>query len=205
VATLSTIRDHIKTDLFIIGSTDYDAQIDNAIRSALRLMWGKQFWFLQTSQSITLATSATSVALPTNFSAPNTFRLSASGVWLGDGRGFDFLGYNRFEREKLRDTTLLTQQPSACAILGSTLYVDCTSNADYTISCNFWKKDASLPTSSGDTSVWFDEGYDVIRSRAMVIFKREAQGFTVADTDSSLADYYYNALCQTAAQVEGGR
>lgn len=193
MATAGDIRDHIKSDLIITG-TDYDAQILNAIQSALRQLRVRKFWFLVKSDNLTLTQSASSVSLPIDFGAPDTFDIiDASGTRFVNGRGFDFISYDAL-RNKYWDTQTLTSQlPEACAILGTTLHFSHLADQAYTVPIVYYRKDATLPTAD-DTSVWFDDGYDVVRSMAQYIFKRESQHYTANEEDGSMVTNYLSAL-----------
>lgn len=206
MATLSDLRTQIKLDTRVNG-TEKDTQIDNAIRSALRQLRGKKYWFLRAIGDLTLSSgnSVSITATLTDFAAPDTFKISDGNTWRFDGRGFDFLTYENLERQYLQSVTLSTNIPSACAVLNGTLYTSHNVDGSYTIHCSYYKQDATLPTADAATSVWFDEGYDVVRALAMSIFKREVQGMSGAEDDSLLA-YYLNQLSQTGMSYEqGGR
>lgn len=205
MSTLSTVRNHIKSDLFIEDSTVYDAQIDNAIRSALRQCSSKRFWFLWVTGSVTLESGNTTVTLPSNFGVVDAVNIIYSGNRLRDGNGFDLLHYDRLRSEYLDKQTLSSGRPKACAVMNNLLYVSHTADADYTIVLDYYRKDATLPSGDSATSVWFDDGYDVIRSLAMWIFKREAQGYTATDEDGANAAYYMKQLSERHLSMNWGR
>ena len=204
MATLQDLRDHIKSDVPIVG-TDFDAQVDNAIRSALRQYRKKRLWFLKTAGTLTLAEGDNTVSLPSDFSAPYNFNIIQNGSRKGDGSGFDYLTYDRLEREYYYTDPINTGPPEACAVLNGVLYVSHLSDGEYSIPIVYFKEDATLPTSISDTSVWFDEGYDAIRSLAMFIFKREAKGYTPAKEDGELASYYINNLYEQNQAYDEGK
>lgn len=204
MAVLSDIRSDIKSDLFITNTT-YDTQIDRAIRSAIRIYRKKRFWFLKTiSSDITLPSSSYSVALPDDFSAPAEFELLVSGTWKRDGDSFDYFEFDRLKREYWKQSPLESGTPQACAIQNGILYASCTADQDYTIRATYYRQDASLPTAD-QTSIWFDDGYDAIRSRAAQIFKRESKNYKATDEDGSIADGYLAVLEQQTQAYTGGR
>ena len=182
--TAGDIRTRIKSDL-IINSTDYDTQIIAAIQSALRQLRGKRYWFLKEIGTLTLLSGASSVALPDDYSAPYEFELINNGTRCGDGFGFDYLTFDRLKREYWLTSPLQTTQPVACATFGSLLYVSCLANDNYSIPITYYKQDVTLPD-AGDTSVWFDDGYDVVRTLAQFIFKRDSLAFTVGEEDGNM-------------------
>lgn len=201
MANLLTLRTRIKADLSVNG-TEYDTQVDDAIRSALRNRRGAEFWFLEKTDTITLTSATNSVSLPSDFANPISFRLSSGGVWKGQKNGFQFISYNKLETEYLQSVTLATGIPAYCAVLNTTIYTDKLASSSLTIQCRYYRKDASLPTDDTDTSVWFDDGYDVIRADAMLLFKRESQQFTATEEDGQLAAYHYGKLCERAQKYE---
>lgn len=203
MALASDMRDRIKADL-IINGTDYDAQILGAIQSALRQYRGKRFWFLEAYATITTVADVGTVALPADFSAPNSFDLLYSGCRLDDGGGFDFLTFDRLKREHWRTNPLQTTVPVACAVHNNTLYLSCIADAAYDIDVTYYKQDVTLPGAS-ETSVWFDDGYDAIRTLAQYIFKRDAQAFTPSEEDGALAEAALIALGTTHENRKAGR
>lgn len=203
MTTAADVRDHIKSDLSINGA-DYDAQILNAIHSALRQYRGKRFWFLEKTGTVTLLDTTSSAALPNDYSAPGEFEMSYNGRWLSDGKGFDYLAFSRLKRDYWLSDPLETSVPRACAVLNRTLHVSCLANADFTIALTYYCQDATLPAAAG-TSVWFDDGYDAIRALAQFIFKRDAQGFTASEEDGTMARYHLENLNITHEARGAGR
>lgn len=199
----SDIVDQIKSDL-VINGTDYDTQILNAIRSALRQYRGKRFWFLEASDTLTATIGSGTVALPSDFSAPRSFELLYQGSRLSDGEGFDYLTFDRLKREHWTTNPLQTTNPRACAVFANTLYLSCLADAAYSIPITYYKQDAALPAASG-TSVWFDDGYDAIRTMAQFIFKRDAQGFMATEEDGDMARGALDRLGETHIAHMGGR
>ena len=203
MATAGDLRDHIKSDL-IINGTDYDAQILNAIHSALRAFRGKQFWFLEEFDTLTTTVGQEYVTLPTDYSAPGEFELLYSGARMSDGYGFDLISFPRLRREFWTMTPLLPTVPQACAVYAGRLYLSSKPDAAYTIDITYYKQDATLPAAS-QTSLWFDEGYDAVRAMAQYIFKRDAQGYTASEEDGALADAALRALGRTHENRNAGR
>lgn len=204
MADLSDVRGQIKSDLVIIG-TDYDAQIDNAIRSALRQLRARKFWFLETITDLTLSATASTLTLPTNFGCSGTFDLITSNIRLSHERGFDFLSLGDLRSLYYTTSPLQTGQPLACAESNGTLYVSHISDVSYTIPAVYYAKDATLPSGDSDESVWFDDGYDVVRSMANYIFKRDSQHYTASEEDGSMVRNYTEALGRQHERREGSR
>lgn len=203
MAILSDIRERIKSDMVIVG-TVYDAQIDDAIRSALRELRNRKFWFLEKAGTITLLETNTSVALPSDFAAGDTFDLLTSNYRYTDGHGFDLVSYADLKRDYWREATIPTGTPEACAIFANTLYVSHTADQDYSITVTYFKKDTTEPSAS-ETSVWFDDGYDVVRSKAQYIFKRDSHQYTVTEADGDMVLMHMKALERRHEQYEAGR
>ena len=203
MAVVSDVRDQIKSDLIIVG-TDYDTQIDNAIRSALRQLRTRKFWFLEKSANLTLSQSESSLTLPTDFGSPGVFDLISGGTRLSHRRGFDFISYEDLRSMYWNTSPLDTQTPVACAVSGTSLHFSHIADQEYTVPAVYYRKDAAAP-GAGDTSVWFDDGYDVVRSMAQYIFKRDSQHYKPSEEDGSMVSNYMEALKRQHEQYEGSR
>lgn len=210
MTTLSTLRNEIKADLVITG-TDYDAQIDSKIRSALRLLRGHRLWFLKTTTTSVLTgsgvTSTSLSATLTDFAVIGTVELSSGGLWRGDGTGLDHVSYERLKQDYWNDDPIPTGTPEACALVGSTLYYSHTTAASYTLRLTYYRKDATLPSGDEGTSIWFDEGYDAVRSLALLLVKREVQQMSREETvnDEAMATAALNSLYEEHNNRESGR
>ena len=204
MTSLSDIRSQIKSDLVIVG-TDYDTQIDNAIRSALRALRKRKFWFLEVTDDLTLAASASTLTLPDNFGTAGTFDIINGSERLVNKRGFDFLDYNKLRNLFYRVYPLPTAQPEACAVSNGTLYFSTIADKAYTVPAVYYQQDATLPTSDANTSVWFDDGYDAVRSLANMIFKRDSQHYTRTEEDGDMYNRYMLMLNRQHERYEGSR
>lgn len=203
MALLSDVREQIKSELIITGSI-YDAQIETAICSALRQLRTRKFWFLEKLANLTLTISTNSLTLPTDFGCAGIFELINSGVRLSDKRGFDFISLEALRSLYWVNDPINTAQPVACAISNGTLYFSDIADKQYTIPAIYYQKDATLPT-SGQTSIWFDDGYDVVCSLGKYIFKRDSQQYTATEEDGSMVELYLEALGRQHERYEGGR
>lgn len=206
MATLSTARDRIKNDLRISGS-DYDNQIDDAIRSAINLYQGRPLWFLEKKDTLTLQSGDERVSLPSDFAAEakRGIKLLVNSVYQWDQNGFN--RHPWYELDSEYRAQVISGQPRHYAIFNGYIYVDTEADADYTVSITYYKKDASLPTGDNDTSVWMGEGegYDAIRSRALAIFKDESLEYEAVEKDWQRAKGYLDALYTTNNyRVSGG-
>lgn len=185
MTTAGDIVDRIKSDL-VINGTDYDNQILAAIQSALRELRGSRYWFLEEyTTSISTSTSSESVALPSDFSALKSVDLIANGTRYTDDYGFMLVTFDKLRAQYWYISPLQTGVPIACAVQGSTLYLSHLAQSTYTLPMVYYKQDVTLPT-AGESSVWFDDGYDVVRTKAQFIFKRDAQGYTATEEDGSM-------------------
>lgn len=195
MATVLEIATRIKSDLDITG-TERDSQIYDAIRSAELFYEGSPLWFLEAADTVTLLTSTNSVALPSNFASERRkgVRLLVNGVYHYDQNGFDRETWDDLETQYRAN--LQSNRPRHWAIYAGRLYVDTIADADYTISLSYYKKNATT-LGTGDTGVFSVEGYDVIRSRAMAIFKDESLEYESAPADWARADRYYAQLLKT--------
>jgi len=180
MATLLDIRTAIKGALIIEG-TEEDALIDNAIRAAIRLMQRKRFWFLHKITTVTLSSGALSVSVPDDFAMMDTVGLIDGTNRYTENNGFALLEYDNFKDQYLTTNIAYQGRPLACSLFNKTLYASHAPSADTTLEFTYYKKDITLPTADGDMSVWFDEGYDVIRSLAQYVYEKEWRGNPDAD------------------------
>ena len=202
MVVVSDVREQIKSDLVIVG-TDYDSQIDTAIRSALRQLRARKFWFLEKYADLTLSSGYKSLTLPSDFGAPGSFDIIRSGQRFVDGQGFDLLNFAELRAQYWAVEPPISGSPFACAVSNVTLYFSHTADADYTIPSVYYRKDATPPTAS-ETSVWFDDGYDVVRSMAQYIFKRDSQHYTPSEEDGTMVANYMNSLERQHERYVGG-
>lgn len=193
MATLSDVRERIALSVRRNDTTVDYPMIDECIRSAIRMYQGKPMWFTRVVDTVTLTTGSSSVAMPSDYAGYPSFRILINGYYYSDGRGFDYhQNFDDFNSEFR--SKLISTRPSACSVLDSTLYVDCLADNDYSIEVTYNKKDLTLPQSDGDTSVWFDDGVDAIRTQALAMYKDEDLEYEVSDKDWARAAYYLNEL-----------
>jgi len=182
MAVLSDLVSDIKDDLTIAG-TRYDDKIKRAVRSTLTLLRGSKLWFLETSYPITLVTGDTSELLPTDFATKVSATLISDGITYTHRNGFQWVNYEDLENNYMTTSPLQTARPDKWSISRGRIYFNTVAAADYTVNLRYVKKDVSLPVNDGDTSIWFDEGYELIRTSAIVAFKRTASGFKIEEDD----------------------
>lgn len=208
MSTLLTMGNRLKADLRING-TEMDAQIYDAIRSAIRQKRGLKFWFLRALGNVNVAQNSNIATLPSDFSVmgdDNVAKKSTAVQFLQSGqyRNIYQMPLAELQSKFLQNATVNQGVPTYCAIEGNQIYFDRASQDATSLRIIYYKQDAMLPTGNGDTSVWFDDGWDVVRSLAMVIFKRDADGYGEAEESGSMADYHYKQLCQRAQSIEMG-
>lgn len=203
MANLLDIRTRMKADLAIQG-TVYDTQIDDAIRSAIRMHEQQPMWFLEAETTKTLSIGTDEITLPTDFASPIFFRLLSNNVYYSDGCGFDMVDTYSELLQKYQKT-VITARPSVHCIYGNKLKMDTLADADYTISILYYQKDSTLPSDDADTSVWLEEGQDVIRTFAMAIFKDESKQFEGAANDWVRAEKYLSDLRARNTYYQMGR
>ena len=181
MATLSDIRGYIKSELDI-QNTEYDSDIDRAIRTAVQNEKGNRMWFLQKFTTITLLTDTSSVMLPSDFGSLQLARILVSGTYYSPGRGFDQRSFKELQSVYRRDVQ--SGVPANYAIIDGTLYTDSTAQNDYTIELTYWSEDAALPVSDSETSVWLGrEGEHYILASTKVILGQSHRAFTLAQSD----------------------
>ncbi len=205
MALASDIVSRIKSDL-VINGTDYDTQILDAIQSALRQLRGKRYWFLEVYDTLTATVGSSSVALPADFSTIKSVDLISSGTRYTNDYGFDLLTFDRFRQDYWTTDPIPTGLPAACAYFvgDNTLRLSHLAAVAYSLPIVYYKQDVTLPTAS-QTSVWFDDGYDVVRSLAQFIFKRDSQGFTATEEDGEMASIALTNLDRSHEAKMAGR
>lgn len=171
MATLGDVADDISRRLVLDGSGK-TAELYDCIRQAIRMNQRKRYWFLRTTGNVTIAAGAGSISVPADFSMIESVDLLADGYRYTHKSGqFRLMDWNDFKDTYLTSTTLPTGTPSACSLVNTTLYINYAPSTDLTAAFTYFKKDISLPTAAGQTSVWFDDGYDLIRSTAQFIME----------------------------------
>lgn len=191
MSNLVTMRNRIKNAL-AIQDTVYDDDIDDSIRSAISQYENKPLWFLEKVGTVTLSSGSDTVSLPTDFAAPIDARILVNSVYRGKTSGFV-----RQEFKYLQDNyraQVGSGVPQYYAYFAGLIYTDSEADADYTIELTYTKKDTTLPQGDTDTSVWFDEGYDAIRTLAMAIFKDEVEEYATSEKDWLRAQRYLDLL-----------
>lgn len=203
VVLVSDMRDQIKDDLKILGD-EYNSQIVTAIQAALRQSRGKRYWFLERVDTLSATVGIETVSLPVNYSAPWHFDLIAQGTRFKDGSGFDFLTFTNLDGYYYNLSPLPQCQPMACAVFNNTLYLSSLADQAYSIKCYYYAQDTTMPAVT-ETSIWFDDGYDAIRTLAQYIFKRDSQNMTLNEADSDMVNDTWERLNNTHLARSGGR
>lgn len=204
MVTVADVRNRIKADLRIINTSIYDAQIDDAIRSALRELRQRKFWFLEATHTLTLSVADYIKALPNNYgSMREVSLLTSDGRWKHEGTGFDVISYDLLRKEYWTTFPVPSGEPEACAIFNNNIGLSHRSNAAHFITINYFKKDTALPSAS-ETSVWFDDGYDLVRSKAQYIFKRDSLGVSGTDADLDMVAMHEAVLGRRHEQYRAG-
>jgi len=178
-------------------STSNDAFIQDAILTAIRFYTGKPFYFLEAQDSVTLLDGDTDVALPSDFGSLYKLRLLDDTTYYTDTNGIELMTIS-----ELVDAVSVLQpgRPTRIAIWDETLYTDYEAQDDYDIDLWYYQKDATLPSADGDTSVFFDDGQDLIRNKAIEYFYRDRlHDNTSGDIYEQKAMTFYNQL--TARQA----
>lgn len=177
MSTLATVRNEIKANLTIVDTLQ-DSAIDGFIRASLRNLRQKRYWFLRRRSTLTLAAGGYSVSLPTDFSVPDFANLSYNGRRYTQKTGFVLVDYMELQ-DSIINTTRDTRRPYRWAIAFSgTLETDSLADAAGDIEMVYYAQDVTLPTSDGDTSLWFDDGYDVVRASAQLLYAQFNEGNT---------------------------
>lgn len=177
------------------GQSLYFEAIGNAIISAIRYYEGTRFWFLEKTANITILNTQTLIALPTDFKSLIQLRLRVGNEWLTDRNGFELVSYDRL-KELATDATA-TGQPRYCALYSNAVVVDRAVDKNYTIEVTYCRGDVNYPSADGSTSIWFDDGVELIRYKALEIFYRDKkQAEDKAQFYKVAADDFENKLKQ---------
>ncbi len=206
MATAQDIVDDIKSDLTLIG-TDYDNQLLRAIQSALRQLRGKRYWFLKAFGTDTGVAGTQSLTLTStlgSFSVIGTAEIVASGSRYGQDYGFDLLTFSELRKQYWNIDPITTGRPLAYAVEDNTMWLSHICDVNYSLEIDYHRQDEDLPT-LGDSSIWFDDGYDVVRSMAQYIFKRDAQGMIASEADSDMVTMALLNLDNTHTTKVSGR
>ncbi len=193
MSSLLDLRTRIKNALALQG-TVYDVDIDDSIRSAILEVSQYPMWFLETKGSVTLTTGSDSVALPANFASEENTRVLINGYYQNIKK------HSFTELENAYRSKLFGGYPQNYAFWGDNIYVDVEANADYTIDLTYHKKDAELPQDDTDSSVWFNEGADVVRLLAMSYFVTDVQQDELTANPDQLFARYERALAKLRAR-----
>ncbi len=164
------------------GQSLYFEAIGNAIISAIRYYEGTRFWFIENTQNVTILNTQTFIALPTDFKSLIQLRLKVGNCWLTHGSGFEIVSYERLK--ELFTNATASGQPQNCAIFKNAVFVDRAVDQNYTIEVTYCRGDTTYPSSDGSTSVWFDDGVELIRYKALEIFYRDKK------QDENKAQFY---------------
>jgi hypothetical protein len=186
MATIEEACTAIKSRLVLIG-TAKDADIYSSIRSAIKLLQRKRYWFLRKTSDVTLSVGADSVSVPTDFAMMESADLVYSGRRYSDKQGFILLEYTKLKDKYFSTGSAANGQPSACALVNTTLWLSHLAEVAGTLKFTYYCKDIALPTAASDTSVWLgDDGYDAVVSLAQYIYEKEYLQRPDADPSSAL-------------------
>lgn len=206
MATFTDLVNDIKADLTLNGS-DYDASIVRKGQNALRRLRGRRYWFLRVyDTSLTTTADSETVNVTTtfdDFSVIESLDLIANGQRMTDKNGFDRLSFDELRAQYWNESTIPTGTPEAWAISNGTIYLSHKSSSAYTLPITYYKQDASLP-GAGGTTVWGDDGYEVLRAMTMNIFKRDTEGYNVAESDREILREELQAIGETHINKTSG-
>jgi hypothetical protein len=191
----SDLYTRIEREVLKQTNTIYLTDVKNAIISAIRYYEHKPVWFTEvvgTDLSITSGTD--NVSLPANFASMKSLRVWNGSRYLDETSGFEPVTFDELRRIKA-DNPNKTTTPSFWALWAGKVYVDSTVSTTTTAPIDYYKKDTSYPSGASDTSIWFEEGQDVIRFKAMAIFYRDRRH------DENMAAQYDGG---PAANFDGG-
>lgn len=171
------------------GQAAYFELIGNAIVSAIKFYESSKLWFLEERDTLTLTSGLDYTALPDDFRAAIELRVKVNGSWRGYNQGFSAISYQELIDQNINTTN--TGCPSKYAFFADSIYFDRVADQNYDIDISYIKGDVTYPESDSDISVWFDEGEDLIRYKALEMFYRDSR-----DAEEKAA-YYKQAASDT--------
>lgn len=197
MSTLGAVIDAVKANLEIVD-TEKDAIISGFVRTALRQLQKKRYWFLLKRTNLTLVSGGSSVTLPSDYSTIKTIHLIKNNNIYTQNNGFDIVNYDDFYADYLTTSEVPTGYPCACTILDNNsekaILFDKSPSSNLIVPITYYAQDTTLPTSSSDISIWFDEGFDLVRALTQLLYQRYSQNDTAAATDE--VTFYTQALNQ---------
>lgn len=198
MATVTDIVNDIKADLTLNGS-DYDARLVRAVQTRLRELRGKRYWFLRAYSTLTTTANSETIDVTdtlADFSVIDSLDLIANGSRFTNYEGFNRMSFDDLRATYWTESTIQTGTPEAWSIQDTAIYLSHKASTTFTLPISYYKQDATLPAAGG-TSIWFDQGYDVIRAGAQYIFKRDTQGMTLEEADKDMMLMAEAALGET--------
>lgn len=182
-------------------SAAYTSPIGDAIISAIRYYEGRPVWFTEESTTLNLLINTNSVALPSNFKSKLNLLLPVDNILRGEQNGFKQYTYKDL-RDRWDDTAL-TNIPTEYAFWDGNVVTNCLAVGAYTLQLDYYKGDTTYPSGDADTSIWFDEGQDLIAVKAQAMFYRRYQhDRATADEFDLYARDIYNSLLERSNMRE---
>lgn len=196
------MQQRIKNDVNRPSSSN-DTAVKESINTAIRFYNGRRLWFLEEKETLTLLNGDSSVALPDDFQSMLKLKYLYNNFWYSERNGFMETTWESLE--DLAENSTATGRPKWWALFGDRIYFDVMANDDFTIDISYIKGDVTEPSADGDTSVFFDEGQDLIRYKAeSFLYSDYLHDSDGAGTSEAKAQQVYNQL--TARQnYKGGR
>lgn len=191
--SLLTVRGEVKSRLMLTNTSE-DGRVDSELRTAIRQLTGKPYWFLEKLGTVALSVGDSSASAPTDFSILGSASIVQNNRRYGGGDGqFRVIPYQDLEAEYLYvSPPANATKPDAMAIMGSTFYLSHTLTTAATLSLRYYRKDVTLPTLDDDTSVFFgDEALDVVVGLSQALFEARAQG---QQLDSAVVNSFIEKL-----------
>lgn len=183
MSTLLIACDAVKLRL-AINNTSEDARIYDEIRTVIRQLMGKPYWFLRKTDTVAISAGVTSVAAPADFGILGEAELIYGGRRYSDDE-FKVIPFEQLRRDYwYADPVPSAVKPEAVSIVNAVVYLSCTTTAASTLYLDYYRKDTALPINPSETSVFFgDEALDVVVSAAQALFEKRSTGDKTADLE----------------------
>lgn len=203
--TFTDLVNDIKADLTLNGS-DYDASIVRKGQNALRRLRGRRYWFLRAYGTLTATASSEVINIKaqlSDFSTIESLDLIANSSRFYERMGFNRLAFDELRAQHWTGSTIETGTPVAWAYSNGNIYLSHKCAAAYSLPITYYKQDATLP-GAGGTTIWGDDGYEVLRAMTTNLFKRDTLGMMVTESDREILREELEALGATHISITEG-
>lgn len=177
MSTLLEVRNQIKRRLNINNTTN-DVIIDDEIRTAIRQLQGKPYWFLRTANNVFIPAGTISILVPADFSSLHSADFIQSNKRYFKHCGFDLMIFERLRSLYWTSEPIMEKSnPDAYSVVNNQIYFSHKVSSNASLFLDYYKKDVALPSGASSTSVFFqNEAFDVVVEVSKVMFEFRSLG-----------------------------